>query len=374
MGRQHALLLLKGSIHLQLRHLLRQLNPRGLEEAWGEIDTDIEIALRLLIARSIADPLVPIKPALIGLPVREGGLGIPLHAQLASGLYLAAQEASKALLNLIQPRFQTSFSDKLYTTPQEVLTESNTAQLVALLPGLSVEQKRARLENASYLGRQWLRVLPIQKQYQFTDSEAIEALRTRLLVPCRPISFPCTHCGATPTIGHEDVCRAANRQWINRHNQVIRAFTKTLASRTDLEVVVEPKVSNSPTNDLRADFSVKLGTSRYYYDIQVVAINKASARLEAQETLTEAANAKRLKYQALGGFFHPLIFSAGGLMEKDTAQAYKGLQKLLGPINSQWLDNQIALILARFRATAASSIATDLPSSQAKSSQRNSQR
>jgi hypothetical protein len=104
-----------------------------------------------------------------------------------------------------------------------------------------------------------------------------------------------------------------------------------------------------------------LGTSRHYYDVQIVAINKDSAREDAYSTLTEAADEKRRKYSALGAFFHPLIFSAGGLMEKDTSKAYKGLQKLLGPIKAQWLDSLIALTLTQARAQAAASIAREIP-------------
>ena len=100
-----------------------------------------------------------------------------------------------------------------------------------------------------------------------------------------------------------------------------------------------------------------LGSSRYYYDVQIVAINKDSAREDAYATLTEAADAKRRKYRALGAFFEPLIFLAGGLMESGTSKAYKSLQKLLGPARAHWLDNQIALTLTQARATAAASIA-----------------
>jgi hypothetical protein len=56
-----------------------------------------------------------------------------------------------------------------------------------------------------------------------------------------------------------------------------------------------------------------------------VVIHKDSARGTANETLTEAAEAKRLKYRSLGAFFHPLVISTGGLMEKDIAKSYKAI-------------------------------------------------
>ena len=104
-------------------------------------------------------------------------------------------------------------------------------------------------------------------------------------------------------------------------------------------------------------------TKRQYYDVQIVAVNKDSAKDDAYKTLTEAAQAKRHKYRTLGSSFYPLIFSAGGLMEKDTAEAFQGLQKLLGPSRSKWLCNSLAMTLTQARATAAASIARDTPQS-----------
>ena len=43
--KQHALLLLKGSLHLLLRHLLRQLNPQDLQDLWEQADSLIEAAI-----------------------------------------------------------------------------------------------------------------------------------------------------------------------------------------------------------------------------------------------------------------------------------------------------------------------------------------
>ncbi|KAM5513565.1 hypothetical protein FOXYSP1_08365 [Fusarium oxysporum f. sp. phaseoli] len=72
---------------------------------------------------------------------------------------------------------------------------------------------------------------------------------------------------------------------------------KALGSRPDLEVEIEPLVH------------------RYFYDIQIVAISKDSAKEDPYSTLKEAASEKRRKYQSLGAFFHPLIFLVGGLMD-----------------------------------------------------------
>jgi hypothetical protein len=196
------------------------------------------------------------------------------------------------------------------------------------------------------------------------DSNTTEAIQTRLLEPVRPISTPCSFCGAIPALGHKDIYKGASRQWISRHNQLTRAFINTLSCQVDLKVEVEPIVGELQPNDpnpLHTDFSVLLGTSRYYYNVQIVAINKDSAREDAFSALKEAADAKRRKYSTLGAFFYPLVFSAGSLLEKDSAQAYKGLQKLLGPSKASWLDSTIALALTQIQSQSAVSIARIAP-------------
>ncbi|KAL2073950.1 hypothetical protein VTL71DRAFT_11276 [Oculimacula yallundae] len=357
--KQHALLLLRGSVQLLLRHLQRQLFSDDMPDLWAYIDRIIRVAVQRLIAReSGGKPLVRI--ACLSIPVREGGLGISQHELLAPRLYLAAREACRPILNDICPSiYPLNTGQPPEPTAQEVYRLVNTELAAKLAPLLDKDSIRSELENASYLGRYWLRVLPTNKHNTLADSTVTEAIRTRLLLPIKPPLLPCSIYGKYPKIGREDVCRGAERRWIIRHNQVTRAFTTTLSSREDLKVESEPTpnlASSQIENQRRPDFSVLLGTSRHYYDVQIVAINKDSAREEAFDTLSEAAASKRQKYKDLGLNFHPLIFSAGGLREASTAKAYKALQELIGPSRAHWLDSFIALTLIQARGVAATSI------------------
>ena len=134
---------------------------------------------------------------------------------------------------------------------------------------------------------------------------------------------------------------------------------KHLVATGDLKVEAEPRpatTTNIPVNSRRPDFSVLLGTTRHYYDVQIVAVNKDSAKEDAYDTLTEAAKEKQRKYKDLGEIFHPLIISLGSLMERGTARVYNALQKLIGPSRAKWLDNSIALTLTQAKGIAATSI------------------
>jgi hypothetical protein len=365
--KQHSLLLLRGSIQLLLRHLQRQLDPIRLDHLWGEIDSLIQQAIKAILARRPKDP----NPDLIAIPVREGGLGIPLYKDLARNLFQAAREASEPVLEKIRASLQLPYtfsrdpSPKIRKTAQEVLKATNRARLACFLETCPTSYKQARLENASYLGRKWLSVLPTRKDLSFADTEITEALRSRLFYPIKPTSLPCSHCGSIPAFGHEDTCKGANRRWIARHDAVTRAFYKALSSQPTLEAEKEPLVQRETS--LRADLAITLGTSRHFYDIQIVAISKDSAREDPYSTLKEAAEEKKRKYRCLGAFFHPLIISAGGLMDLETAKTYQKLQDLIGPWAASQLDQAIGLALTRTRATSAASIARDTPRDLARS-------
>jgi hypothetical protein len=208
--------------------------------------------------------------------------------------------------------------------------------------------------------------LPTRKDLSFADSEISEALRSRLFYPIKPTSLPCSYCGCIPAFGHEDTCKGANRRWIARHDAVTRAFYRALSSQPGLETEKEPLVQKETS--LRADLAITLGTSRHFYDIQIVAISKESAKEDPYSTLREAAEEKKRKYRCLGAFFHPIIISAGGLMDLETSKTYQKLQDLIGPWAADQLDQAIGLALIRTRASSAASIARDIPRIQARRS------
>jgi hypothetical protein len=114
-------------------------------------------------------------------------------------------------------------------TAQDVLRETNKVKLETFLKDLPYTYRQARLENASYLGRKWLGVMPTKENLSFTDSEITEALRSRLFYPVKPLGVPCGSCGAVAGVNHEDTCKAANRRWIARHDTVVRALHGALS-------------------------------------------------------------------------------------------------------------------------------------------------
>ena len=106
------------------------------------------------------------------------------------------------------------------STPRRIVDffqSPSAPPLPTLKSTISPDAVHALEENASYLGRTWLGVLPTQKTRIFADPETTEALRSRLLLPIRPPNSPCGSCGAIAALGHQDTCRAALRRWSSRH-------------------------------------------------------------------------------------------------------------------------------------------------------------
>jgi hypothetical protein len=402
--KQYALLLLRGSIQHLLRHLLRTLNPAGLKEEWSQIDKAIQGFIALLATRDPSEPLnKDIKWDLITLPIRDGGLGVIQHADVAEYTVYAAAINAYDTIRAIYPRYrglgspppppaendeneiQEWYKNRIRQTPiglkeslgatttHQVLIALNKSRIKKLDETLGPLAANSRVENASYLGRKWLGVLPTQNNRIFADSETTEALRSRLLIPIIgpaniadqttnqiPLNKACGACGALADIGHQDICRAAERRYIARHDNIQKSIIWALRSKTALEAQSEASVDSTTK---RPDFSCLIGPSRYYYDVQVVGIGKNSARSTPWETLKEAYDEKLRKYRSLGTYIKPLIFSAGGLLAKESAQSYKQIQSLVGPFIANEMDIAIGVTLAKSRAISAASVANKLPSS-----------
>jgi hypothetical protein len=126
-------------------------------------------------------------------------------------------------------------------------------------------------------------------------------------------------------------------------------FLNSSTIKTTIEPIVEGLA-------IRPDLLMTTITKNIYYDIKVVAISADSSHIDPYKALDLADQDKRRKYSSMGPSFRPLIFSAGGLLSKETSIEYKKLQGLIGA-SAPYLDQAIALILLRARARSRNSLA-----------------
>ncbi|KND86393.1 hypothetical protein TOPH_08970, partial [Tolypocladium ophioglossoides CBS 100239] len=108
---------------------------------------------------------------------------MPVHEELAYDIYRAAKAAAEPTLARIRKKPPIPPIPPLLGTPRapvptakEVLLEANRKRLSSLEAALGLAEKRARLENVSYLGRKWLRDYPTQSRLCILDPETLEAI------------------------------------------------------------------------------------------------------------------------------------------------------------------------------------------------------
>jgi len=103
---QHALLLLRQCLQLDLRHLQRSLTSDGkIKAAWSRLDQALLNEVRRLRGR-VSDrqgDRKEIEDTLIALPLRLGGMGILSHQDIAPLALSAANDASDRLINSFLP-------------------------------------------------------------------------------------------------------------------------------------------------------------------------------------------------------------------------------------------------------------------------------
>jgi hypothetical protein len=380
LSKQKGLLLLRGSISLLLRHLLRTLDPSGIEDLWHEVDDLIYDYIRFL--RGLESER-PHDRDIIALPTRNGGLGIPSFAEAALDTYTTSNRLSRDFLVVRGYKITPYRDPNVFLVPDDFLTpdqeppdppppppslreivaENTTRRQERLASTTTSYEKRALLENSSYLGRRWLDILPLSKPHTIADIEIEAALRTRFLVSSLSFSSTqpnttrssCQGCLSEPTtlLNHEDTCRGAVKRWIQRHNAIRDSLVRGLNNNSSIKALKEPTIEGL---DVRPDLVVATATSKLFYDVQIVAINADSADTDPYRTLEIAEKAKIAKYSKLGPSFRPLIFSSGGLLSKKSSVEYKKIQTLVGPAASYYLDSSISLILLRTRAQARNSL------------------
>jgi len=236
MPKQSALLLLRQSAQHLLRHLERQLRPDpALHPIWEEADSILLDSLRTLRRdRTVA----PVDPQITALPLKMGGLGIPLHAERSAfchsiskrdsqhtsdnwleragitvapggqhsapptpeGPYRPIAVPSGAHISEYLAAYAANRSRTLTTAHPPVappppppdtsherlrLSDSPTCRAAAaklaertltqLSAALGPLQRRHLEENAAYHARLWLRVLPTHKTLKLPDSETAAA-------------------------------------------------------------------------------------------------------------------------------------------------------------------------------------------------------
>ena len=277
-------------------------------------------------------PISPIHRELMSLPLKNGGLGIPILENLAKKEYATSIIATRNLVIAMETS-GCSESPPGNETPeelQEILKQrvlEYKEQHQHLLS--TVDKKTARvLEQISEPGSSnWLSCLPLRKHgFIFNKSEFRDCIRLRYNIDLGRLPSHCA-CGKVFDVNHALNCHRGG-YIIIRHNAV-RDFLAGLVTTVCSDVEVEPSLQplegeefakattltgDQARPDIRARGFFRAG-QHAFFDVKVMNPNSETTK-KVYET-AESQKARAYNERILNvehGSFAPLIFSVTGGM------------------------------------------------------------
>ncbi len=292
---QDAFVLLQQSIHAEVRHLPRYSRSDHRSPGYDKYDTKLKSTVRSLRRSNVEKHT---DEAIMALPLREGGLGLPTlgllcdpaHASCAIayretaetwlGVQLEAEVDKEALeLDRSQP-IQRQITHRAAREEYHKVSDSLNAQELVTIQ-----------EGGEKIGHLWLRALPHSKATTMNDAAFASSLSIRMLVT-EP-EATCPSCGQDQHFRHAESCPHTSKLQSYRHDQVkyilYRAFRRVSGATVHLERTTaaawnEDRTDLTVTGDLspdgtRLDIDLAiLGTATHTFNTK---LNTAWSRVDA---------------------------------------------------------------------------------------------
>jgi hypothetical protein len=211
-----------------------------------------------------------------------------------------------------------------------------------LIDTLDDTERKLLAEGAPPLGRKWLNMIHFYPLLCLTDFEVSTALNYRTLA-CSPLTT-CSWYSGPNSLGHDELCMTRPRQTVARHYSLARIIHSTLKT-------IDPTAEHEPhsfegrrRNDIRLrgpfrgtiDYDIKVYTLLASHATKTITRTPANVPLPSHITQQSLKYLDRVSRHAVhvrpltNGRFIPLVFSAGGLMAKDTASELEIWRKEMG--------------------------------------------
>ena len=368
---QHAFILFRMCAVPRLRHLLRTTPPEVCPEVWTGIDSIIR---RVVSWFRWSPGRQDIDNTLISLPMRLGGLGIMSFTDVSPLAYQSSLELSNAVLSNFVPEIAAPAN---IISQHDRVSEMLVGVRRSLFDQLTDYQRGVMVENASQAGRRWLSSYPSNIAFTLTDCEIAMALRHRTLTPFSTIT--CGTCDKTNIApSHDESCSSSGPQRTRRHEAVKYAVAGALKTLPNSEVEIEPLILHGASgtvgrrNDIRFSGSVEAGLGPMEFDVKVTGLGvgnnaaRDSDRLFDRDPIIQAEGRAERALAAIWqekvdrlpafatmtvarGQFHPIIFSAGGMMDMKSARTLNNIKRKLHPGTYSHMLQSISCGLARRR-------------------------
>ena len=336
--KQHSLLILRSSIAMNLKHLLRCMDCMDLTEEIRTIDNMIYTFVDRMRGVQLDTVRTDIQEDILALPMKMGGAGLSSYQTVLPCARTASLQSSRTELlqrklvshqHMADLQLQLSHegvldSNNKYnavgpmpTAAEEETTVLSQKQLTAiamekrqqtLLTKLTEEQKLAFVDNTG--GHKWMTAIPNNRWRRLLDKQVAAALNILLLVPQETAPL-CTRCSNHNSINHFELCSNCTQipqQQSARHNHIRDKIQKYAEKDKDLIVTNEPMLPTQPNiPNNRADFyiSTQAGKAQHhlffgYFDIMTKVLLSAHtdlARNTAKQQIVTANITDPIKQQ-----------------------------------------------------------------------------
>ncbi|TIA94553.1 hypothetical protein E3P94_04179 [Wallemia ichthyophaga] len=264
---------------------------------------------------------------IIGLPVRYGGMGIPMHRNIAPLAYSTMSDFTQAILQpIFDPVYAADTERERQPEPQRQRVAKLYEEQYKKHLDLTRDQQNVLLDNQSKFGKAWLTTIPYNKSLKLSNAEISAGLHFRTLCPGQ--AETCTSCGLSNTLGHDDVCQSRPNLRRARHEHIKHLLLKHLSSVPNNTITPEPATKTSLK---RTDFRIGGCCSKVggvsEYDLTIIAptADYKGSRKDIQGCKTAEGRYRKelewyehekiLKYKNITHTpFCPLVFSAGGTL------------------------------------------------------------
>lgn len=366
---QHALILLRQSIQLKLRHLARTMDTTSFEEFWHEVDQALYTELRRIRGDGPNINYIPVDEQIISLPVRVGGLGITSYQDTFALAHRAMTDSARAVLKarLNGVDEQEALAD--VTKQAAHIRIVHQEKHKALVDNLSDHNLQMHVDNSSYMGSRWLSTLPFSAEFKLKNKVVSAGLLLRCLRP--GANAQCRHCFAPNVNGHDDICSARPTWRVARHEMIKKTLAWAISTESRSSVRLEPGVTSRDSRmrtDLEISGPAATHGSKTCYDLTIRAptstmmLNRpASSVLEQYETRIDKARTEmKMALDAMHvekeriyaervapTHFEAIVFSLGGTIGGRTQVLIDHWRRTV-PIFSNAME-RISLTLLRAR-------------------------
>ena len=334
----------------------------GLTTTFRTLEHDIrEVFLPALFdVDALAEPITP---SLLSSAVKAGGLAVELPSGMADQLFRNSKElvaplitalGSNAPLDAIQ--YNTHVSSRRHAQRSAKLERQSTL-FKDTMQLLTYAQKH-RLSRSTESG-QWLGAIPHRLNgTELSADEFRDGLYLRYGLQPRRLPTHCDGCGDPFSVAHAMSCKVGGLIH-GRHNDLRDEWAHHCDRAFPGRPVSEPSIPQLTANPdapaLRGDVGVhgfwKTGT-QCVFDIRVTDLNQSSLQRKPADKVLEAQEREK-KRQYLRPcrdarrHFTPLVFSADGLMGRETVEA---VQHLGGKLAKKWSASySVTVSLLRLR-------------------------